>query len=191
MAAKPGRKFTILEMLVMIAAVAVGLAWSRYYERYVNWEWHLIAPDDEPSHQCVEIVKWWVDGLSYCLVVVSISLFILRVVARPRRRIRHLARSPGLVAGGAVLLTVTLDILYALFGFMVSLREGPFYDSFCEFTYLTISDRNPGLAVAVAWTLLASSARWRREAGWLDGMGIILGAIWILRSLFSVFAEII
>ena len=35
-----------------------------------------------------------------------------------------------------------------------------------------------GVSVALAWTVLAISGRWRREPGWIDRTGRVVGAAW-------------
>lgn len=194
--AKPCRNFTISDALVLIAAIAIGFAWTRFY---LNSEWGGESyPDIEGRlgpvsafHHGVEVVNWWTTGVSNCLAVVTIALLILRLRGGPRRRLRYLTRRPGTVAGGAVLLTVSWDLLYAMIEVSgAALRAGS-YDSIWQFTLLELSGHNAGVAVAAAWTLLALSGRWRREPGWLDGMGTALGVYWLLQDLLAYFAEVL
>jgi hypothetical protein len=37
-----------------------------------------------------------------------------------------------------------------------------------------------GLAVAATWFIQYVSGRWRRPADWIDWLGVVLGALWIL-----------
>ena len=37
----------------------------------------------------------------------------------------------------------------------------------------------PGLAVTVAWSMLALGGRWRSEPSWLDRAGCLLGLAWV------------
>jgi hypothetical protein len=50
----------------------------------------------------------------------------------------------------------------------------------CHSTLVASFTAPAGLAVAVAWTVLAVSGRWRPERSWIDRLGRGLGAIWIL-----------
>jgi hypothetical protein len=53
----------------------------------------------------------------------------------------------------------------------------------------------PGLAVTVAWSMLALSGRWQSEPTWLDRAGRTLGLAWVVLMLFhpwltSIFASV-
>jgi hypothetical protein len=191
MARKPARKLTVFDALVMIAAFAIGLAWSKYYQVHVNWEWHGFANDDEPFHQRLELVEGWMMGLPYFLAILSFGLLLLRLRDRPVGRIRCAGRSPGAVASLAVLISVSLDVLHALIVFPVGIIEDGFEESYYHLLYMQISGQNAALAVAVAWALLVISGRWRREPGWLDVAGIVVGAVWLLQSLFEPFVSLV
>ena len=39
-----------------------------------------------------------------------------------------------------------------------------------------------GFAVGIAWYTQALVGRWRPEAGWMDGLGRVLGGIWIIMA---------
>ncbi len=188
MAKQSFRRFTILELLFLIAAIAVGFAWSGYYQRYVNWEGF-----GEPTRKNqvfwagVAMTANWVWGMPSFLTVVTIAVLILRLRERPRKRLRDLARLPGTVASGAAMLAVSLDILHEDVDTIIHIfRE---YDdgnwSFWQLTFLGYSGHDAGQAVIVAWALLAASGRWRREPGWLDGVGIAIGALWIIQPIVA------
>jgi hypothetical protein len=56
------------------------------------------------------------------------------------------------------------------------------------FGVLTVSFASPcGPAVTAVWLVLALSGRWRPERSWIDGLGRLLGAIWILISILASF----
>jgi hypothetical protein len=190
------RKFTVLDALIMIAAIAIGLAWTRYFQNseaggesypYIDG---MAGPVSAFRHG-IELANWWVVGLSYCMAVVTITLLVLRLRERPRKRLRYLTRLPGAVAGGAVSLTVLWDLSYAAIEVLIGITSGGPFDSIWEFTYLLQSGENAGVAVAVAWVLLATSGRWRREPGWLDGIGLALGIFWLLQVLLASFVRIV
>jgi hypothetical protein len=191
MAKKPARKLTVSDALVMIAAFAIGLGWSKFYQVHVNWEGPLGSRSIGPFHEFLELANGWMLGLPYFLAVLSLGLLLLRLRGRPVGRIRCAGRSPGAVAGLAVLISVSLDVLHALVVFPVGIIEDGFERSYYDLLYMQISGQNAGLAVAVAWALLVISGRWRREPGWLDAAGIVLGAVWLLQSLFEPFVSLV
>ncbi len=56
------------------------------------------------------------------------------------------------------------------------------------FGILTVSVASPsGPAVAAVWLVLALSGRWSPEKSWIDRLGRILGATWLLISLLAAF----
>ena len=48
-----------------------------------------------------------------------------------------------------------------------------------------------GLAVAAVWVVQYSSGRWRRSADWIDMMGRVVGALWIVIGLVWTLREYI
>jgi hypothetical protein len=56
------------------------------------------------------------------------------------------------------------------------------------FGVLTTSFASPcGPAVAAVWLFLALSGRWRPERSWIDRLGRLLGATWIVISLLAIY----
>lgn len=196
MKARPGPKFRVIDALMLIAAVAIGLAWTRHFQ-------HCEAggesyPDTEgpggpvpPFRHAFELANWWVVSLSYCMAVVTIAVLVLRLRGTPPKRLRALTRLPGLVAAGAVALTVMGDLAYSATEVLIGVMSGRPHESLLQFTYLYVSGQNAGVAVAVAWALLAASGRWRHEPGWLDSTGIALGIFWLLQWLLEQFLRML
>jgi hypothetical protein len=184
------RKFRVVDLLALIVFIAIGLAWTRHFqnceaggESYPDTDGPF-GPIPAFRHT-IEVVNWWVISLSYCLAVVTVGLLILRLWVTPWNRLRSLTRLPGAVAGGAVALTVLRDLSYSAVEVLVGVTSGNSYDHPLQFTYLYLSGQNAGVAVLVAWALLAASGRWRREPGWLDSTGIALGIFWLGQSLLE------
>jgi hypothetical protein len=188
--ARHRRKFTVLDALFLIAAIAIGLAWTRYFQnsRIGSQSYPLADGMDDPTlalRYRLEVIRWWVASLSCCMEVVTIALLILRFQEKPRKRLRYLARFPGAVAGGAVLLTLLWERICSTTGVLIQISNGLPFAGIWHVAYLSLSGQNAGAAVAVAWVLLATSGRWRRKPDWLDIMGIASGVFWLLEGLFS------
>jgi len=98
---------------------------------------------------------------------------------RPRPSARRLMRQPGAVALilGASVLTMRL-ILSNLTRFHPPHSRWLAYE-------LRSSRDEIGLAVAAGWAVLAMAGALRRERGWIDGLGSIIGASWIFLWLAS------
>lgn len=189
MSRRPIRRFAIRDILVLTAAIAVGLKWMRYFQESTGGGESYPNFDESGPTKLVRdytyLVQWWVTSLSRCVATVAIALLGLQAWGTPRRRLRTLARRPGAVAGGAILLTVAHDLAHAASEVGVGLMKGEPHDDIWVFTELTLSEDNAWVAVASAWTLLALSGRWRREPGWLDALGIGLGVFWLLDHLLA------
>jgi hypothetical protein len=169
----PNRRFTIADLLVLVAATGAGLTMFRPYlaslagAGYQNAQqlrtietiygaWSLIA-------------AWWM-----------IVLLLLQYHG-PHPRRGRLARRPGhaacCVAAVALVVGAVHEASRVAFA---DLTGVPF--SFHQL-WITASAR-VGPAIAGAWLLLALSGRWKSDPGWMDRLGRLLGCCWIGWLLF-------
>ena len=192
------RKCTLLDVMALIAATAIGLYFVRTYSLEAlnsNLEHYPLIPRI--------LLTIWAAILAVLPLPAlwSIALFGLRL-RRPRPALRRLVRQPGFVAAGAV----TLVSAVRLAGFFVLMARtfghttlGALYDVWAmsffrgpinvatlyNTAYFASSACGTSMAVAAAWLLLAVSGRWRSEPGWLDVLGRALGIFWIAIIPFS------
>jgi hypothetical protein len=192
------RRCTLLDVMALIAATAIGFYLVRTYS--------LNVLDSDLTHYPFIpriLLTIWATILAVLPVPIlwSIALFGLRL-RRPRPALRRLVREPGFVATGAV----TLVVAVRLAGFLVLIARtfgrttlGALYDVWAmsffrgpidvatlyNSVYFASSAIGTSMAVAAAWLLLAVSGRWRSEPGWLDRLGRILGTFWIAIIPFS------
>lgn len=151
-------------------------------EHEASWKFALQWPIGTPIP--VTPPQWWSESGARLLTPATLALLVLRL-RRPRPGRRRLLLQPGAVALVAALLGIIAaqyyeaglrDVVQEL-ARGVSLREavGAFF----------WHDTGPytTVAVAVAWLTLAISGRWRREPGWLDAVGTILGIFWLVQPL--------
>lgn len=180
------RNLSIRDILVLTAAIAVGLAWMRHFQNCEagseSYPYLLESSSVTTFRYRAEVLNWWLESLGYCVGVVAVAVLGLLVLrtSRPRRRLRYLTRHPGVVAGGAVLLTLSFDLGRAAYEIIEGVTSGREYDSAWQFSYLYMSSDHAAVAVGSAWTLLALSGRWRRERGWLDALGVGIGVFWLV-----------
>ncbi len=188
MTSKHCRKPTVLDALAMVAAVAVGLAWTRHFQSFENGSEVYPAPDDvPPDFFRIRVFAWWILCLSHCVAVVTLGVLLLRL-RKPRPRLRSLTRQPGAVACGAVVFAVSVAFAHFLIDRSISLIEDQSWDGLGQFLYFSLyssHNHHSGVVVASAWLLLALSGRWRREPGWIDGLGIALGIFWMVHPIFQ------
>ena len=182
------RRFTIADGMILIAATACGLAWTGRVWRGFK----LATPTPTGSW------LWFCDRGELalvmtlpCLLFLTIAVAILRV-RRPRPSWRRIARQPGMTALMAALLFLPVAlppiVLFADFSYQMRNPGKSFWvedETWADlpialFVFLMFAIPAPGIAVIVAWTMLAVQGRWRNEPSWIDRAGRVLGVTWIL-----------
>jgi hypothetical protein len=176
MPATPRRPFTVRDALILIGALAVGLALTRA----------ALAGRPLDRTHWVHSVAVGLTAASPCAGAMSLALLALRLV-RPRPGLRRLARQPGLVACAVFAVD---SILVALFA-MTNRTGGRFF--FADAMWILHGQwvlrtnyfwPQAGSAVGGAWIALALGGRWKAEPSWIDRAGRALGVYWIATYLF-------
>ncbi len=177
----PRRNFALVDLLILVAALAAGMALCRPRIRGLAFDPEAGFLSDPPTRYPLWQVLLWPDNV----VVVGSAmasmamLGLLAVSLRPpRARRRALLRRPGFVAcvaGAAAMAANGLEVgAPALF--QDALPTGV-WNPFDPFWKVRI-----GPSVIAAWLFLAGGGRWRSEAGWIDRAGRLLGLFWILAT---------
>jgi hypothetical protein len=126
-------------------------------------------------------VRYLLYSASYFAAAWSLALLALRL-RRPRPRLRRLTRQPGMVAGAAA--AVVLSIRMVNIGIMLGVYaawvpETPVLAVLENYGELPYIPAEVGCAVAAAWVVQGLSGRWHAEPSWLDRAGRALGFFWI------------
>jgi hypothetical protein len=188
MAAKVHRKLTIPDILVLVVAIAIGLAWTRYFQGFDAGGEGFPFEEDSPAYlHSAWLVEWWIVSLWHCVAVVTIAVLVLRLVG-PRPRFRQLTRQPGTVACGAVFFAVLVEMVYQMSEAAYALY-GSSNVRILHAAYWIISGPFEAVSVGAAWLLLAISGRWRSDASWIDRFGFVLGVFWIATPLLAFFVH--
>jgi hypothetical protein len=194
------RKLTIMDGILLLAAIGVGLAIARQHHRAV-----VELPSWHRGMSFME-VWYWTYHKSCVLQISSMPLSMMLLILRlrqPRPRFKRLMRQPGTVACWAVFFVVGLRILGVLEGALLARIVGvrwhemvfdwPWVDEFgwdalplVVFTWAQDLAPQMCLAVAVTWSLLAVSGQWHPEPSWIDRMGRVIGIYYILMIPFFV-----
>ncbi len=115
----------------------------------------------------------WETVVSCVVAGWMVTSFLLRL-RQPRPPLRSLAVQPGFAAAFAVVVALLINA--------VALRSIGDYTPL-PFAYSMMATLTPGrisLSVASAWLALVLSGGWRCEASWLDRLGRVLGAVYVL-----------
>ena len=172
--AVPPHRFTLLDGMILIAALAPGFAVVRAF-----------VPRFGSATPFPGIGRLAWQGLAGSLPVATTAMAGLAAVRlrRPRPPLRRLARQPGAMACVAVLIAAAPVALAPPMAYLFNLARGR------PTPPIPIDEVGPLLAisltpacsfaVATAWTTLALNRRWRPEPGWIDRAGRALGVYWL------------
>jgi hypothetical protein len=183
----PRREFGVLDAMALVAATAAGMAWMRsnYDWQFFFGTWGLFYRNGDVLQTGGYLIRFlWPFLLAWTLTVL-----VLRS-RRPRPPRRLLMRQPGLVACCAATLGTMVCFWPSLVGVLAgvplidSVTRGPsrFWQ---ESATGDGAAEAIGLAVATAWLTLVLTRGWHPEPTWVDRLGRILGACWILLLLVS------
>jgi hypothetical protein len=191
---KPGtcRRPNLGDAMILIVAAALAMAITKQVDARPPFD--LIGQDiiSAFGSRSMEATLWFVKWISPWLVTLAGALLVIRC-RQPRPRLRRIWRQPGALAS-------TLGILALIFVGLVSLGR----PAFLFFILLLGSFPGPnthppmrladilgeatsygGTLILGSWITLALAGRFRREPGWIDGLGILVGSCWITAHLIS------
>jgi hypothetical protein len=183
----PQRRFTLLDSLVMVAALAGSLALFRLELPFINGAL-LFLPDapaiTDSDNLVIFNLDWQIQQGSWilrrCLLPLTIAVFILRL-RQPRPRYRRLVTQPGFVA----CLMITLSTLAGgiLMLSIMAIGGAGWWQNTTELLWGC-----SGSTLVGAWTLQGLGRRWKPEASWIDRAGRFLGVCWILAFVVPIVA---
>jgi hypothetical protein len=177
----PVRRFTLADAMLFVAATAPGLVLLR-----IGAGLGLFSTERAPN------APWGREFIEYlataggCLLV-PIALLVLVLSLRGRRtQSRDIAQGPGFTACVALIVASVLPIAY--FAVRVAKADGinrsieislNFNNSFGRL------ELYGGPMIAGAWLALALSGRWRPRKTWLDRLGCLVGACYIIMFTYT------
>ena len=198
------RRFTLLDAMALVVAVAIGLAIARGFGNFstIRREVQVSFWVDSRSTSTIGVntsdymnrataasfrppikgeIIYWGKQLSFwpgpCMAALSLATLGLGFRRAPRP-----ARRAGTVM--AVAVTVAMAAAAVRLPHLLILKPGPtsplqlhWREWWLEFWFTL--PRLAGFAVLVSWVSLAVGGRWRAGGGWLDRLAVLLGAVWI------------
>lgn len=177
MAEPAARRFSLADVMILVAAAAVAMVLSR-----------LLNADTGPVRILPStFVTAWAVQASPFLIVAPFALLAVRF-RRPRPPLRRVFRQPGTVACLAVVFSWVMSSLPLLLKVFLLTALRPSSPRYGVQIYLH-STLYMGSTVVLAWTVLALARAWRPEASWIDRAGRRLGVtfivVWVVVSLVS------
>jgi hypothetical protein len=203
MSARPERRFTTVDALVLLAALSLGVAWMfearTLLISFATADGLLRRPQDPlggffaPLYFVV--LRRSLHGLAAFFAPLTFALCMLRL-RQPRPTLAQCLRGPGAsacaVAAIVLLLEVAnyfLDLASRFFDVSMLSNSIESYAKGMRLAGLTLLNglafsigQAPGLAVAGAYLALWSSRLWRSETTWIDRAGRALGWFWIITA---------
>lgn len=170
------RPFTILDGMILTAALAVGFGLSR-----LCWPRSIASPAFSPH-----AIREWSSATCGAIMLPWTLSFIAIRLLRPRPTIDRLMCQPGMAAccAGAVAIAAGLcpDLLPLLYAPHLAPGRSVGKVLFLR-SYWYIYKLPVGPAVVATWLALVLGGYWRPERGWIDALGRCIGASWIIFAL--------
>jgi hypothetical protein len=168
------RKATILDAMILVAAVAGGLALSRQMFQVYAIEGNWFGRVAEGLVRVSAVLPF--------LMTLTPAVLLMRL-RRPRPRWQRMFRQPGVAACAAAMGPVTLA--WARIAYLDWHPPGPalafaFDWAWGPGTVVWHCGIDAGLWVLAAWLALSLSGRRRTERGGIDRLGRVVGAGWLL-----------
>ena len=169
------RRFTLLDVMILVAATAVGIAAARGYlgaeGRACVWT--------NPSW---DFYRVRIAAAAPCLTAWGLALLGLRL-GTPRRRLRRLIWQPGFSACLAEMVGVASALLRSALPPYQMMTQ----DQQDIWILMLVVKLAPSVvpAIATTWLLILLGGRWRRRSDWIDGAGRMLGLAWFVMFLAS------
>jgi len=188
MSAGVRRPITLLDLVILVAATAIGLSLVQFGRpRKVAGVWIFTWPGSPskggyPSKTWVLPIAERAAPFLPCLAAWT-GAFLVTRLRSPRPRRRRLLMQPGLVAAGAALSILTIEWtlltgsawLDGRFNFMSPLRINAFVVN-----GVVLLAHHAGWSVVVSWLTLVLIGHWHPERSWIDCWGRVLGCTWII-----------
>ncbi len=171
------RRITLLDLLILIAATALGLALLRICMSGLRAQ----TLSRRPGSLAISYITAAETYASALMAPWSVALLVLSL-REPRPPVHRLARRQGFIACAApttgLVLCLTLHLTQSAM-VKLTLDAGSIWritDTFAIYA---------SLMVGGAWLAFSLGARWRNETNWVGWAGRILGIGWISLLLFG------
>jgi hypothetical protein len=181
------RRFTLLDAMIFTAASGLGFY---HISSFMGDASLSVRPKTFYGH--LVLIFRYTHFIIPLMLLITISALIVRL-RRPRPPVRRILRQPGAIACAAAVAVAVLESVRAVVFDVVWLLDSA-NDVFAVFArkmgswdwadllwsvYWNLPTRI-GHTVTVIWLVLILSGRWYPARDWIDRLGRILGAFWIV-----------
>ena len=189
-------RFGILDAMILVATIAVGLAWSRFQASkpghlFAHFDSNLPGFGEADAPRVVILIgrAWEIYALAAPpMATAALGLLLVRF-RRPGPRFSE----PGTSACGAVAVVLALtairflvDLLRWRINASYQASKGlTIFSDWWDAAYDTLRPAEPGIAVIAAWSALAMTGRLRRGRSTIDRLGVLVAGYWIVAMAFS------
>jgi hypothetical protein len=193
------RRVGLLDAMILIAAIAVGLAWARYRDPFPpqfeqgNPEVGPLIVGDGPNRPVFVICAWGMYGAAWafpCCVTTAFALLAITIrLAWPR--VRRVFRQPGTASCVAAVITTFLLLLWNLLANLIKAvndEEGiDWRNIWTSCVEVDISSWTvfTGFATLTALSILSLSGVLRCDRSAIDRIGRALGCFWIVTMILA------
>ncbi len=196
------RRLNLLDLMILMAAVPIGLSWSQYqYGGRMLGEGSLAslrlfptlanAKQDRAFELEFYRAAAWLGLVGPAMMVAGVALLAMALRV-PKRRWPRTLRQPGAAACAATILAFAMDVvrsgMAALENYRIALDPRfshiyPWQWEMIAFDFL--KPAHIGFCVASAWMALWLAGSLRSGRSWIDYLGRVLGVYWIVLMLLS------
>ncbi len=203
MSPPPERRFTTVDALVLLAALALGVTWMiEALTLLISFAtadglllWPLHPPGGFSARLTFVVVRRSLHPLAAFFAPLTFALCMLQL-RQPRPSLAHCFRRGGASACTVAAIALSLEVVNyfldlatrfadvaALANSIDSYAKGMRLAGITLFSSMAFSiGQAPGLAVAGAYLALWSTRLWRSESTWIDRAGRALGWFWIITA---------
>lgn len=179
---KVPRKFTLIDALVLMAALAIAFYPIRDYLDFIDRRHTVLSLGPVWTFVSIWRAGTLLSGMLAPLgVSLSLALWVLRL-RQPRPNLARLFRQPGMIACTATVAETSIFLLKVLLSEYYLQRTTGFMPPLYGLWIVRLPWN--GEVVAIAWLVLWLSGSWRPEATWIDRAGRALGIYWIISGIF-------
>jgi hypothetical protein len=176
---KTPRKFTILDGMILVAAVAGAFGLHRTVVDAREKHGHISYVEDGIE----SIASRAIEAEFPLLVTLTPALLIMRLRRRRPQWLR-LARQPGMAASCAAMIPIATSLIdLGQAAWNLEHPDGLFGELFLSIPPVRVLYGGYGSAVGLwvlgAWLILGVSGRRRPEKSWIDRLGRVVGAGWL------------